>query len=186
MKVKKHLVFSMALAAMGAIASISTLAAVTEDKVWLHEVNLEHGKSGAHIIIDNKGVRIEKSFSLEQLQDDEALHELLADLDDDKRSKIIETLKNIDHQGKMLTVAKGDDVSVEKVIVLNSIKDVELIADSDVKVIKKVLGGDKKHKIIQLHSKEGGSEKAIVHLLKKGQFTQEQLDSIQQALDAKR
>jgi len=187
MQSKKQFVLSVAFGVLGCLASISTLAAVTEEKVFVQKVHVDKDDAGAHIVIDINGDKFERSVSIEQLKDSDALHELLADVPEDKQGHIIKILENIGEHGKQIKIINGEDIDVDKVIVFETDEDIEIVHDdADVKVIKKVLRTGDDHKVIQIRKGGHGGADAILHLLSKGKFNQDQLDKIQQALDEKR
>lgn len=190
----KNKLLSLVLAAAGAFASLTALAAVTDENVKIHELEIEaDSEKGAHIIVmADDGTKLEKKMSFAELEDKDNLKALLVDLPEEEQQKILAALDKVQLGMNEVVIHKaGDDTHAKRVMVMNFDSDaefdsdIEIIEDKQVKVLKKILraGGD--HKVIEIH-KQGAGLDAVLHLLKKGEFDADQLDKIQQALDKKR
>ena len=138
------------------------------------------------------------------LADEEQLRSYLTDLDEKTLEMVIDLLTGMtddDSHFKVMKLHKfmekmhGAD---RKVLVIGEdhvnldLEGHQIFVDSDVEVspeinIKKIkeLHGVEKHVIVNINDDEA-HKKSILSMLKKGDFTQEQLDEIQQALDSKR
>ena len=126
----------------------------------------------------------------DDLSDNSILEEKLADLDPETREKVLSLLGDIDIEsfdGADEHVIKKGVVKILKTDDDNG-KIIDITADSsdiDLSVLNlsDVLGDNVKTSIFKIG---GNSTDAVIRMLKRGEFTQNELDQIQVALDEKR
>ena len=130
-------------------------------------------------------------FHTTALADESQLSEYLQDVPENVREKLLKELANLSnnlhiiskqggHGEEMRWVSKGDS---ENVIIIE--RDGDHDVDIEKHIIKEFVA-DGEHKVFKF--KHGGEMKAsaIVSMLEHGKFSSEELNKIQQALDAKR
>jgi hypothetical protein len=168
-------------------------AVMADDFQRVIEIKAETGQD-VNIVIDNDGNSETLHFKAEELSDKQALANKLSHLDDDTRDTLMQTLQtihlNVDegvgsmlegkHENKVVVMHKGDGQLVK------------VLKGSDVD-LEYEIEGDGDHHMIQKHIVIGdhhgvlkGHTSAIVGLIAKGEFSQDELDKIQAAVDAKR
>ena len=178
----------------GAISSMSALAMATDNDIRkeVHEISIEaeHGKN-VQLFVDNNGEMVNVSIPHDALADELQLSEYLQDVPENVREKLLKELANLSnnlhiiskqggHGEEMRWVSKGDS---ENVIIIE--RDSDHDVDIEKHIIKEFVA-DGEHKVFKF--KHGGEMKAsaIVSMLEHGKFSSEELNKIQQALDAKR
>jgi hypothetical protein len=177
-----------------AVGSLALAGAVlAEDFERVIEIKAESGQD-VNIVIDKNGDSETLYFKIEELSDQQVLVDKLSHLDDETRETLMQTLQtvhlNVDeglgsildgkHENKVVVMHKGDGQLVKV------INDLDVDLEYEIK-------GDGGHHMIQKHVVIGGHEgvlkghaNAIVGLISKGEFSQDELDKIQAAVDAKR
>lgn len=157
------------------------------------------------------GVAKTITITQDELNDEYLLAEKLSDLDDDTKEIVLNTLKNKNftfHSNKNKEMSFSQDVDFAfmgldtdgeaNVTIIKSIDDLENVSDVEIlqelgldgnansiqtmKNVTVISAGDGEHFVGSLK----GHHKAIVKLIEKGEFTRDELDQIQEALDAKR
>lgn len=177
-----------------AVGSLALAGAVMADDFQrVIEIKAETGQE-VNIVIDKDGNSETLHFQLEDLSDKQALADKLSHLDEDTRDTLMQTLQTINmsvdegfgsmldgkHENKVVVMHKGDGQLVK------------VLKGSDVD-LEYEIEGDDGHHMLQKHIVIGGHEgvlkghaNAIVGLISKGEFSQDELDKIQAAVDAKR
>ena len=151
-------------------------------------------QKNVQVFVSNDGDITELELTKDALEDKAELEAALAGLPDDNRDKVLKQLTNIKFDANMIKIhtEEGSDhhgtwveSDAEHVIVLKS-SDGADASNIAKQMVKKFKHGDGHAKVIQF--KHGGKLGAghIVKLLEHGEFTADDLDKIQQALDAKR
>lgn len=175
------------LSISGAALSVSAIA-MNSDKDQFEEVTIdaETGKE-VKIFVNKDGQTHNLTFDHATLGDESALRELLSDLPVDVKDKLINNLVNLSDElshengelGSIIKFAKstGD----ERVIVIKNDNDAEI----EQHIIKE-FDDNMQHKVIKIAHHGEAKSQAILHLLKNGKFSTEELNEIQQALDGKR
>ncbi|MGS2719116.1 hypothetical protein [Paraglaciecola aestuariivivens] len=173
------------------LSSLATLGSVYAKEDVKHktiEIKAEKGQD-VNVWVQNDDIEHSVVVTAEELADSELLAAKLADLDPETRKTVLKALQGLnkgEHNGQ---------VEVEKVFVLNKGEGhrVEFMGEEDHDLDIEVIKGDGK-KVIRKHiihadgkemALEGHSD-VITKLIKKGKFSQAELDKIQAALDAKR
>ena len=183
------------------LAGISLQAVSTphdEDKVKTKVFKIEldvDSEKGAQIMVDEDNNTQVVEISKEAMKDPAQIDAALADLPEETREKVKATLSGIDMDGTGF-VFKVDDnnsehwlhsVDKEQVVVIDI--DDENIGDGEhhSKIIKKVLAGEGgAHKVIEFSHGGHLPTQHLIRMIEAGTFTQEDLDKLQSALDAKR
>lgn len=176
---------------IGAISSMSAIAMSKVERRIEQKIEIvADNTKDVQVFVSLNGEITELDIPKESLTDKAYLDSVLAELPDDLREKVVNQLSAIDITGNMIKVNTNDENAwvtdeAEKVIVLKTISDgdTQTIANEMIQQFRAV---DGKHKVFEF--KHGGQASADVvkRLLEKGKFTPEELDKIQQALDAKR
>lgn len=149
--------------------------------------------------VETNGIKEIIELTPEELSDEDLLESRLSILDDKTRDTVMQALQGTRHivdgsmdfsrfeemakhgQHKMVVINGGDGH------VAHTVEDVDVLVDF-------ASNDDKFHKVVRKHVIVDGMENtvlkghtdAIVRLIEKGEFSPEELDSIQAALDAKR
>ncbi len=186
--------------------AVSALAA-DETRVMKIEVKKETGNPVV-IDIDNNGNTQVFEFTDEELKDADLIENRLAGVDEKTREAVMNALSGISMgDGNMVWVNDDEDGDDKKKFVIIKQMDsgdgefqhdvmIDFDGASDVGGVHKVI----KHKIdkhfkikvggeghgMKLHHDTGHAAKVIQKLLENAELTPEQLEKIQQALDAKR
>lgn len=178
----------------GAISSMSALAMATDNEVHkeVREISIEaeHGKN-VKLFVDNNGDMVNVSIPHSALSDESQLAEYLQDVPEDVREKLLNELSNLSENLFVLSGSKGHGEEMRWVTSGDSDNMIIIENDGDHKLdiekhIIKEFTGDGEHKVFKF--KHGGDMKAsaIISMLEFGKFSADELDKIQQALDAKR
>jgi hypothetical protein len=186
---------AIALSLAGAISSMSAIAMAT-DSTKLHQevreisIESEQGKE-VKLFVHENGEMVNVTIPHSALKDAEQISHYLADVPDGLKEKLLEELTNLSSNEHTIA-SKGSRGEImhwvtegesENVIVIEANSD----EDADIKkhIIKEVMTGDH-HKMIKFeHFGEMGVN-SIINMLKHGDFSVEELNEIQQALDVKR
>lgn len=186
------------LSVIGAASSMSALAltspVVKEQRIEI--VSDSDHEAKVFVVADGQDYNID--VRNDELGNKDALESALSELPEDIREKVVEQISKLHLDDHMIKIGDANDQEAtfswsgesgdKSVVVI----EVEQDGKSDINsnaVIKKVLknlnSGDG-HKVFEF--KLGGKHKseALIKMLDKGDFTVEELDKIQTALDAKR
>jgi hypothetical protein len=213
MKLFNKTVIALTLSLLGAASSVSALAMVTDNAVR-EEVEIkvvESTNDNMNIFVSVDGEVTTKDVSSSVMNNPEALRELLVDVPDNIREKLIESLtsQNI-HNDNYKVVIDGDgdihqelhwlsksdnevDHSIEvildnsdsKVIVMEFDEN-DLEGNIAQKVIKQMIHTSGKERSVQVIPQGNMSAESIMRMIKHSNFTADDLNEIQQVLDAKR
>jgi len=196
----KKLPLALALAVLGTTSSLSALAMKADQEPVVKEIKIEIEKDnakGASIFVVADGESTAVDISPDTLNDKEALAEALSELPDETKDKVLQALDGLSLDAKHIKVHSGDhkvlewngSMENEHVIVMDI--DGELGDDSDKEKLHQVI-----KRVIKGHGSDGFAYKfkhggklsadSLIRLLEHGKFSQDDLDKIQQALDAKR
>jgi len=193
MKSLTKLPLALSLALFGAASSISALAMATEPTKELHEVMVEvSGDENVSITVEINGAVTDLVIPKDALHDKETLAQALSDVPEEVREQLLAELGNIHFGDKMIKVHKFDgegdmnwvSKDGERIVIIESDS-----GDHDVD-IKKVVRKMKHHigdenTIFIKHSGKMNAE-MVLRLIKDADLSSEDLDNIQQAIDAKR
>jgi hypothetical protein len=179
----------MAGAVVGSLALVGAVTAEEEVKHRTIEIKAVKGQD-VNVWVDSDSGSQTVIVSADELENSDLLADKLAGLDEQTRETVMDALQGISMSGD------GEaHVAVEKVFVMNKGdgQRIEFIGADDGELDIEVLQGDGQ-RIIRKHvihtdgasSSLKGHTGVISKLIEKGEFSQEQLDEIQAALDAKR
>lgn len=175
-------------AMVGSLAVAGVVTAQEDIKHKTIEIKMVKD-SDVSVWVDSDGHAETVVLTANEISNSDLLADKLAGLDEQTRETVVEALEGIKTSGF------GDaHVEVKKVFVMNKgdAQLVEFMGDDVNMDIEMITGDD--HKIVRKHiihsDSEGGVLKghtnAIAKLIERGEFSQEELDKIQAALDAKR
>ena len=216
MKLFNKTVIALTLSLLGAASSVSALAMVTDnaprEEVEIKVVESTNDKMNIFVSVD--GEVTTKDVSSSVMKNPEALRELLVDVPDNIREKLIESLtsQNI-HNDNYKVIIDGDgdihqelhwlsksdnevdhnikvisDNSDSKVIVMEFDEN-DLKGNIAQKVIKQMIHttGESSHdRSVQVIHQGNMSAETIMRMIKHSNFTADDLNEIQQVLDTKR
>ena len=180
----------LAGAIVGSLALTGAVFADEDIKHKIIEIKAVKGEN-VNIMVDTNGKSETVIISHDELADPNLLKDKLTNLDDETRETVLEALKELSgnephdlmkmkHGGKhkVIVVNKGDG----QLMKMSDDNDIEIQIDGDEGHImrKHIVIEDDSYDIIKGHSD------AIAKLIERGEFTQQELDRIQAALDAKR
>lgn len=186
----------LAAAISGYLAIMSGVSANNDVRHKLIEIRADENKNVV-INVDDHTL----TLSPEEMEDEELLALRLSEFDEKTRDTILQTIEGTKHlfsgeghfdlskikgakEHKMIVVNGGDGEVIKEMF--SDDINIEVIADGDMDGQQKVI---KKHVIVghgDAHSALTGHTDAIVKLIERGEFSQDELDKIQMALDAKR
>lgn len=184
----------LAAAISGYLALVGSVSATNVMPHKIIEIRADNNKNVV-INVDDQTL----TLTPEELQDEDLLDIRLTEFDDKTRETIMQTIEGTRHlfiggghfdltkikgakEHKMIMVNGGDAELLKKVFIDD--ENIEVIADGDAdkKVIHKqiILGGHGEHAVLTGHTD------VIVKMIERGEFSQEDLDKIQMAVDSKR
>ncbi|WP_100642458.1 hypothetical protein [Alteromonas facilis] len=180
---------SLALSSL-AIATFASAETKEHKTIQVHAVKDEN----VRIVVDDAGNENVIVLTAEELADENLLEDKLAMLDSDTAETVRQAVEGTRHMfvdGFDFTGMKGNH---EKVIVINEGVGEQVHAfafgDSEFEIeYGNEEGVKRKHQIIINGDGTGvltGHTDAVVRLIERGEFSQEELDKIQAAVDAKR
>lgn len=216
MKLFNKTVIALTLSLLGAASSVSALAMVT-DNAPLEEVEIkvvESANDNMKIFVSVDGEVTTKDVSSSVMNSPEALRELLVDVPDNIREKLIESLTNQNIHNDNYKVIIDGDVDIHQELhwlskseneVDHNIKVISDNSDSKVivmefdendlkgsiaqKVLKQMIhttGKPSHDRSVQVIHQGNMSPESIMRMIKHSNFTADDLNEIQQVLDAKR
>jgi hypothetical protein len=216
MKLFNKTAIALTLSLFGAVGSVSALAMAT-DNTQLQEVEIivegdTDKNMNVFLSVDGEITNVDVSPSA--MSNPEALRELLSDVPEDVREKLIESLMNAqDDNGNFKVVVSGDvgisqelhQISGENNEVEHNIRVIDDSGENKVivmefdesnsggyiaqKVIKEMVHSSVKpshHRSVQVIHQGNMSAYSIMRMIKHSDFTAEELNKIQQVLDVKR
>ena len=132
-------------------------------------------------------------LEVEDLNDDAMIEQKLAHLDDETRETVLNALQGIKHIGKADFTHPFVSGDIDKKVMVMHKGDSELaFVHGDADMDFEFTSDDGEH-LVRKHIIIGGEQQvlkghtnAIVRLIEKGEFSQDELDKIQAAVDAKR
>ncbi|WP_448565374.1 hypothetical protein [Thalassotalea ganghwensis] len=185
---------AMLFSVAGATASMSAIANMSETKVFSHKIEIDSlNDANVTVYVNSDGDTQEFIFSKDELENKADLEAALETLPDEIRDEVVASLTNIENADGLIKLHLGD--SNHKVF--------NWVGGSDEKVFvieKESLGELKdeiKQKVKKFHFITGDHDikvkdsatlqtDIIANLIKRGTFSQDDLNRLQQALDAKR
>ena len=185
---------AISFSVLGALSSMSAIAmSSAEHKEQRIEI-IADGDKDVQIFVSADGELNEIEMPKEALSDAGQLESYLSELPDDLRAKVINQLTNIQLDAKMIKIHTGDgqglvsnwvDTEAEHVIVLKQ-SEGEDAASIAKQMVHKFAHGDGKTKIFKFNNGGKIPASAVIKLLEHAELSADDLDKIQQALDAKR
>lgn len=171
------------------VASLAlTGAVIAEEEVKHKTIEIKAVQDqDVSVWVDADGNSQTLIFSPSEIMDADVLAAKLESLDPETRATVMDALQGVSHMDsgerkveKVFVMNKGEGQRIEFIGEDQDV-DVEIISDGQHKVIRKhIIHGDDGEGILKGHTS------VIEGLIKRGEFTQDDLDKIQAALDAKR
>ena len=189
---------ALAFSLLGAASSMSAIAMNTSDKDQIHEVEvIADDSEDVKIFVSIDGEVTDVKLPKSALGDKAQLEAALIDLPVELREKLLNDLGNIHLEDKMVKIDKqghstnlswNSDSENEHVIVLHTEMEgsTDDVANKLIKEFKHVSADGSMEKVFKIKHDGKLSAESVIRLLNHGDFSPEDLDKIQQALDAKR
>lgn len=179
-------------AVVGSLALTGAVLAQDEERQVRHKIiEIKSKKDDVDVSVKVNDDNHALFFTRDELADENVIYDKLSHLDDDTRETVLEALQNIKIVGE-----DGIHLSNEDSFIVNKgigQQFVVLSDDHDDQDVEFEFVHDGKHKKIQKHFIFGGTDgvlkghtNAIVKMIERGEFNQEELDKIQAAVDSKR
>ena len=180
---------------IGVVSSVSALVIASDSEQQFREIKVKAGDAAnVDVYVNADGYVTNLSLPKVTLKDKDKLAQALEQVPEDVREQLVNALTGIHLEEKLIKVHAGEgferhltwagEGDAEHVIVVKEI-DGDVDSDQIKQVVKEiVIGGD--DQLVKLEHKGTYLTKSVKRLLEHGKFSQEQLDEIQQALDAKR
>lgn len=198
MKTYKKTMLATAIASLFLLSNYAASTPAEEEKVATKIVSLNldlDSEKGAHIVVGEDSDTKVVELSKEALDDPAEIEAALADLPEDIREKVKNALAGIDLNSQAFAFkidGKHDShwlEGIDKKGVFVIDVDEEFITDSDEHrtIIKKVIKDIGENDTIFEFSHNGQlSTDVLLRMIKAGKFSQDDLDTLQKALDEKR
>lgn len=189
---------ALALSFLGAASTMSALAMTTEPSKQIHEITIEADDNpNANIMISIDGEVTNLTVSREALHNKELLAEELANEPGDIREKLLSALSGLHINSEQIHVKHhqvADNIDEQRVVIMTM--DDDLHHDDSrydkstmMKVVKDMsklhIDASKSHSFEFVTDGKVAAD-SIVRLLSHGEYSADELDKIQQAIDEKR
>jgi hypothetical protein len=197
MKLFNKTAIAIVLSLLGAASSVSALAMATDNtKVQVIEIEVDgEVNENMNVFVSVDGEVTNLDLSPAMMKNPEELRELLADVPEEIREKLIANLsREFIHDGNFKIIVDGD-VNQELHWLSESDneanRNIEVIVDDGSeeevvhRVIKKVLRSSH-HKNVHAIRQGNISADSLLDMIKQSDYNADELNKIQQALDAKR
>lgn len=178
---------AIVLSLTGAIGSMSALAMATDNEALAQEVRMIKVEVDAEqnmpvkLYVNDDGKTTKLNVAHDVLSDKSKLRELLNDVPEDLREKLIASLNDIGDEGTKIHFNHDiEHDGEERVIIIN---------DDDTVINKHIIkefSDEDNIRVIEFAHSEGSHAKHLVQALERGKFSVDELNAIQQALDKKR
>lgn len=190
----KHMLAGLLVGSVALVGAVTADDHVTDVRHKVIKINADT-QNDVKIMVDEAGSSDVVVFKLDELNDQAVIDEKLAHLDEQTRETVLNALQGVKHIGSANFDHTGllGDIK-KKVMVLHKGEGHVAMAHADADVdfefeVSDEDGGKTYRKHIILgdeHHVLKGHTSAIVRMIEKGEFSQDELDEIQAALDAKR
>lgn len=178
MKLLKPSVLALALSTCLSAGFMASAEDVKHKVIEIKSVN----KDGVNVFVEDNADKRALVLTEAELSDDATILEKLSDLDPETQQTIMDALDNV----RLFT----DGELSEDELISESLHKVVVLNKGEGNVVKVIGDGDNvfKHKVFFADSETTlkGHTSAITKMIEMGEFTQEELDDIQAALDLKR
>jgi hypothetical protein len=205
MKSFNKTIIALTLSLLGAVSSVSALA-ITSDNNSRQEVEItvDGDKNNMSVFVSVDGEITNADVSASAMSNPEELRKLLVDVPQDIREKLIGRLTSAMGDNGNFRMVVDADINQELHVISESDHDIEVIGDNgENKVFVMKFDGDKSqidlsqkviekmmkpshHKNVQVIHQGNMSAKSLLRMIKHSDFTADELNEIQQALDTKR
>ncbi|NQZ79547.1 MAG: hypothetical protein HRT52_00890 [Colwellia sp.] len=193
---------ALALSFLGAASTMSALAMTTEPSKQIHEITIEADDNpNANIMISIDGEVTNLTVSREALHNKELLAEELANEPGDIREKLLSALSGLHINSEQIHVKHhqvADNIDEQRVVIMtmdddlhhdDSRYDSRYDKSTMMKVVKDMsklhIDTSKSHSFEFVTDGKVAAD-SIVRLLSHGEYSADELDKIQQAIDEKR
>lgn len=169
-----------------------SLAGDTEHKVI--EIKAKQGED-ITVVVESDGVSENMVFTFDEIVEPYMIESRVAHLDEETRETVVQALKGLEdlvegavhgvgevgqHAAKVVVMHKGEGDLVHVNSDVDMDYDYEIVQGEGDKIVKKHIILGKHDTVLRGHSD------AIVGLIERGEFSEEELEKIQAALDGKR
>ena len=200
MKVLKMNILALMLSAVGASACMSAIAMATSPEHIEQRIEvIAENNEDAKVVVDIDGEVHKLTIPAGALADEDRLRDVLSRMPDDVQDKLFNVLRGLSVDENVVKFV-SDDNSVVLFEIDKELGDVGATKDAENVFVFKMGGSVKesshrivqhmrssdKHKVIKFKDAEHAFSDVIINLLSQSEFSQEELDKIQTALDAKR
>ena len=205
MKSFNKTIIALTLSLLGAVSSVSALA-ITSDNNSRQEVEItvDGDKNNMSVFVSVDGEITNADVSASAMSNPEELRKLLVDVPQDIREKLIGRLTSAMGDNGNFRMVVDADINQELHVISEIDHDIEVIGDNgENKVFVMKFDGDKSqidlsqkviekmmkpshHKNVQVIHQGNMSAKSLLRMIKHSDFTADELNEIQQALDTKR
>jgi len=211
MKLFNKTAIAVSLSILGALSSVSALAMATDNTLHREVEVIVDGDTNKNmnVFVSVDGEVTTADVSPLAMSNPEELRELLSDVPEDIREKLIKTLMNAHDDNGNLKIVLDGDIGINQELHWISENDiegdhrVEVIGDNDEnkvivmeldhnlegdvaqKVIRKIMNSSH-HKNVKVIHRSKMVVDSLMEMIKNSDLTADELDKIQQALDAKR
>ncbi|GLX80515.1 hypothetical protein tinsulaeT_38550 [Thalassotalea insulae] len=183
MKLLNKTVLALGFSVVGAVSSMSALAVAAGTESIVHEIKVKASDSEqVQVFVNADGDTRNFQFSHDVLQDEGKLAEALKELPQELGEKLTLLLTNFDNSNLDFDFDIGNDGDHVVMVKLHG----EPGSNIEQKVMKTFKHTKGEHKVVRMNHHDKLSADSVIRLLKHGKFSAEDLDKIQQALDAKR
>jgi len=206
MKLLNKTSLALALSIFGAASTMSALAVASADKDelrQLHRIEVIAGDSEqVKVFVNANGETTNVSLTKDALQDRAQLEAALVDVPEELREKLLNSLDSLHLDTKVIDIdglvelgegmsllenSSGENVFVVKI---DGDESEHSIASTVVRELKHSfkhgLSTGDKHRVIEFKHRGKLGADSVVRMLEHGKYSAEELNKIQQALDAKR
>lgn len=192
MKPLNKTALAIAFSVAGVLSSVSALAMTSDVKEVKHRIEVVADESeNVRVFVSVNGDMTKVEVPKEALTDKDQLADALVDVPEEVKTKLIDQLANIHMDDGMIKVeafVHGDEHNTwvnkdDEHIVIVKAGDVAEGEEGAKRVIKRMKKGDK---VFEFKTGGGLSADTIIRLLGHGEFSSDDLDKIQRALDEKR
>lgn len=181
---------------LGAAASMSALASIEDTNQHVdeeHRVEIIKGDDHeVQVYVNVDGAGTDLTLSTEILNDESQLLEYLQQLPESSRTDVFNSLTQLKDKGVVIDFDSDDQTEVkwvsdsgEENVFVIELDEAHVQGDKTHKIIKHIIKGGDNNMMKFKHAK-GLSADMVTRLISKGDFSQDELNTIQQALDAKR
>ncbi len=186
MRLFKKLPLAMALSFVGATLSMSGLVVANDEKYEIHTIEIEAtANEQANIMIDIDGEMTEFTVPKSVLGDPEQLSELLIDVPAKVKDQLLTSLSSLAIDARHIKV-KGHSPDDENIVIVEIDDEIDdELEEGDSRTIHKMVKKFHHNNIVIEHGGKIAVD-SLIKMLSHRDFSVEELNKLQKALDEKR